>query len=93
MWETQIYPNSNYPNEFNALDDNDKDRIDSLLEELVMLDEPELYECAVECPHIPNVYGTVKYQCNNVVLIVALERIMEDTDYEVDVINLYSCSA
>lgn len=93
MWEVQVYTNSNYPTEFNALDGSNKDKIDSLLEELVIMNDPEDHRCAVDCPHIPDVYNAVKYQYDNVVLIAALERIMEGTDYEVDKISLYSCSA
>lgn len=92
MWEVKVYTNSNYPTEFNALDGSNKDEIDSLLEELVIMDDPEDHRCAVDCPHIPDVYNTVKFQYENVVLIVALDRIMEDTDYEVNTISLYSCS-
>jgi len=93
VWEVQVYTNSNYPIEFNALDGSNKDEVDSLLEELVIMDDPEDHRCAVDCPHIPDVYNTVKFQCESVVLIVALDRIMEGTDYEVDIISLYSCSA
>jgi len=92
VWEVQVYTDSNYPTEFNALAGSNKDKIDSLLEELVVINDPEDHRCAVDCPHIPDVYNAVKYQYDNVVLIVALERIMEGTDYEVDKISLYSCS-
>ncbi len=93
MWEIQVYTNSNYPTEFNALVDSDKDKIDSLLEELIIIDDPEDHQCAVDCPNIPDVYNAVKFQCENVVLIIALDRIMESTEYEADIISLYSCSA
>jgi len=93
VWEVQVYTNSNYPTEFNTLDNSDKDVIDSLLEELVIMDDPEDHQCAVDCPHIPNVYNAVKFQFENIVLIVALDRIMEGTEYEEDIISLYSCSA
>ncbi len=56
------------------------------------MDEPELHNSVVSSPNIVGFNTAVKYQRGNIVLIVALDRTMEDTDYEVDTITLFSCS-
>jgi len=92
VWDLQVYSFSDYVYEFNALDIANKDRIDSLLEKIISMQDPEDHWFAVDCPQIIGINYAVKFQDNNLILIVALDRIMEDTDYEKDVISLYSCS-
>ena len=92
MWGLQVYQFSDYVKEFNALDIANKNRIDSLLKEIISMQDPEDHRFAVDCSQIIGINYAVKFQDNNLILIVALDRIMEDTDYEEDVISLYSCS-
>ena len=93
MWQIQVYENSDYVNEFNALNKAQKDAVDALLEEISQMNDPEDHKCSLDCPSIPNINYAIKFLCEEVILIVALDRIMENTDFEEKVISLYSCSA
>lgn len=90
MWEIDLYPlEGTFTDDFNKMID-DKP-LESLLDELVEMDDPEMHRCVVECPHIPGIYNAIKFMCDNVFLIVSLERIMANTEYEQNIMVLYSC--
>ena len=92
MWELQVYPDSRYIDDFKALDDLNKNSLDDLLDELMLMDDPEDHPCAIDCVNVPYANHAIKLQCEKIILIISLDRIMENTDFEVDIINLYSCS-
>jgi len=92
VWRIQVYPISDYKKEFNVLTNTEKDSIDELLEELIVIDEPEIHRSAVDTVNKEGFSLAVKYQHDNIVLMIAIDRTMEDTNYEVDTITLFSCS-
>lgn len=90
MWEIDLYPiEGTFKDDFKKM--TNYEPLEILLTELIQMDEPEMHKCVVECPHIPGIYNAIKFMCNNVFLIVSLERIMENTEYEQNIMILYSC--
>jgi len=85
-----IYPLSGFLIDFNKM--TKRVPLSELLGELIEMKDPEDHKCAIDCPHIPGVYNVVKFMCNNIILITALDRLNEKTKYEQKIITLYSCS-
>lgn len=90
MWEYDIYPLSGFLKDFNRM--TSRLPLNELLYELIEMEDPEDHKCAIDCPHIPGVYNAVKFMCNKVILIAALDRLNENTDFEQKIITLYSCA-
>lgn len=91
-WFLQIYPLSDFKNEFNALQELSQNKIINLLNELVVMIDPEDHNFSIDCPSIQGFNHAVKYILDtNLILLVALDRI--DSGVQIErVITLYSCS-
>jgi len=91
-WALQIYPLSDFQNEFNELKIPSQKKIIKLLHELVVLIDPEDHNFSIDCPSIHGFNHAVKYILDaHLILLVALDRI--DSGVKIDrIITLHSCS-
>ena len=93
FWKTAVYPLSNFKNEFNALSSDAQNVLDRLIHELEILRDPEDHSASRDCPGIQGFNHAIKFVVNDsITLIVAIDRIMEDTPFEDNTITLFSCS-
>ncbi len=92
VWSLQIFPLSDFSKEFNALSEPSQKQIIQLLNELVILPDPEDHRFSNDCPGIQGFNHAVKYIVDaNLILLIALDRI--DSGVEVErTISLFSCS-
>lgn len=92
IWTLQIYPLSDFKTEFIALKKSSRKNIIALLNELVVMSDPEDHNFSIDCPSIQGFNHAVKYVLDaNLILLVALDRI--DNGMHVErIITLYSCS-
>jgi len=92
IWGIQVYPLTNFRDQFNALSKSSQQTIESLLRDLVQMTDPEDHATSRDCPGIQGFNHAVKYVIDNyVTLIVALDRI-DLNDYHDHMITLFSCS-
>ena len=92
LWTLQTYPLSDFPNEFNSLSQTSQNQIESLLRELVVMQDPEDHPTSMDCPGVQGFHHAVKFSINGtLVLIVALDRI-DIGEHHDHAITLYSCS-
>src|SRR5690348_16023275 len=92
IWKIQVYPLSNFQEEFLALSDTSQKIIIQVLRDLIQMPDPEDHATSIDCPSIQGFNHAVKYIMNNSpVLIVALDRIQLG-HYVDNVITLFSCS-
>jgi len=91
-WTLQVYPLSDFKTEFIELKSSSQKKIIKLLNELVVLVDPEDHDFSIDCPSIQGFNHAVKYILDaNLILLVALDRI--DSGIEIErTITLYSCS-
>lgn len=92
FWKTAVYLQSKFQTEFDNLNPTSQNVIDKLIHELEIMVDPEDHKCAIGCPHIPHVYNAIQYHSGNVGLVVALDRIMDKTTFQDNIISLVSCS-
>ena len=92
IWSLQIYPLSDFATEFIVLKKSSRKNIITLLNELVVMSDPEDHNFSIDCPSIQGFNHAVKYVLDaNLILLVALDRI--DSGIKVErIITLYSCS-
>ena len=92
VWALQIYPLSDFKTEFITLKKSSRKNIITLLNELIVMSDPEDHNFSIDCPSIQGFNHAVKYVLDaNLILLVALDRI--DSGIHVDrIITLYSCS-
>ena len=91
-WSLQIHHLSNFKAEFNGLKNSSQKKIIKLLNELVVMTDPEDHNFSINCPSIQEFNYAVKYILDaNLILLVALDRI--DSGIEIQqIITLHSCS-
>lgn len=91
-WALQIYPFSDFKTEYNSLSIPSRKQIIKLLDELIVMVDPEDHDFSIDCPSIQGFNHAVKYILTaNLILLVALDRIDSGVNIE-RVITLYSCS-
>ena len=92
MDSPQVYPLSDFKAEFNKLINSSQKKIIKLLNELVVMTDPEDHDFSIDCPSIQGFNHAVKYILDaNLILLVALDRI--DSGIAIErIITLYSCS-
>ncbi|MEX0862694.1 hypothetical protein [Nitrosopumilus sp.] len=91
-WSLQIYPLSDFKKEFNLLTKTSQNQIIQLLNELIVLTDPEDHNFSIDCPSIQGFNHAVKYiLTSKLILLIALDRI--DSGIHIErIITLYSCS-
>lgn len=60
--------------QYKGLSETSQGIIDRLFQDIVVMDEPQLHDAVIACPHIPEAYYPVQYVVGPVSVIVSLEE-------------------